>query len=100
MIDDSPRLGRIDLRVLDEPLDPTQADRVIRAALRQRADRATRWIAAAAVLLFIGAGALLAAPRRKAPDEPAGLILAWTASGHVPTNGELLNAFGGYSHDR
>jgi len=96
MTDYSRPPGRIDLRVLDEALDPSQADRVIHAALRRRAGHATPWLAAAAVLLLIGAGALLTAPRRAAPNEAAGLIRDWTVARHVPTNGELLAAFRGY----
>jgi len=101
MIDDSTEPGRIDLRALDEPADQAQADRVIRAALaraaagRGRPPRAAPLFATAAVLL-LAAGLLLFAPRRASYDEAAGLVAAWTVSSHVPTNAELLAAFGGY----
>lgn len=110
MIEDSSEPGRIDLRALDEPADPTQAARVISAALARVAigasattaepggqvRRATPLLAAAATVLLLAAGLLLFMPRRGSQDETATLIAHWSASGHVPTNGELLAAFRGY----
>jgi hypothetical protein len=104
MTDTPPEPGRVDLRALTDPADPLQADRVVQAALVRAAlgPRPARRVAhltallAAAALLLVAAGVLLLAPGRQAPEEPAGLIADWAASSHVPTNGELLAAFGGY----
>lgn len=109
MTEDSREPGRIDLRALDEPADPTQAARVISAALARVAiggGATAEWgghgrhtaplLAAAATVLLLVAGLLLFAPRRGPVDEAASLIAEWSTSSHVPTNGELLAAFGGY----
>jgi len=106
MTDDSREPGRIDLRAFDEPADPVQAERVIGAALARaafaggtggaaagRPGRRVAALFAAAALLLLAAGLLLFAPRR--PPASA-LVAAWTLSSHVPTNAELLAAFGGY----
>lgn len=108
MIDDSREPGRIDLRALDEPVDPVQAERVIGAALARaahagstggaasgRAGRRAAALFGAAALLLLAAGQLLSAPRRPPSSAPV-LVAAWTLSSHVPTNAELLVAFGGY----
>jgi hypothetical protein len=102
MTEDGREPGRIDLRDFDGPADPRQADRVIGAALARarlskadrRSDGRTVWVAAAALLLLT-AGLVLLAPRRTSEENTA-LITRWTLSSHVPTNGELLAAFGGY----
>jgi hypothetical protein len=49
----------------------------------------------AAALLLLAAGLLVFAPRRP-PESAPSLVAAWTLSSHVPTNAELLAAFGGY----
>jgi hypothetical protein len=110
MTDDSREPGRIDLRALDEPADPTRAERVVGAALARAAlggsvagaasESPARPVAAlfgAAALLLLATGLLLFAPRRPSPQSATSLIAAWTMSGHVPTNAELLGAFGGYA---
>jgi hypothetical protein len=100
--------GRIDLRAIDEPDDPHRADRIVRAAMAR-----ARWpaggargvqasigaygrtvMAAAAVLVAIAAGMVVAAQREGV--QPASVLAAWSESQHVPTNGELLVAFQGY----
>jgi hypothetical protein len=101
MTEDRREPGRIDLRDLDGPADPRQADRVIGAALaRARLGASDGWpdgrmAWAAAALLLLTAGLVLFVPRRT-PEEHTALITRWTLSSHVPTNGELLAAFGGY----
>ena len=104
MTDKLPEPGRVDLRALTDAADPLQADRVVRAALARAAlgPRPARRVArvtallAAATLLLVAVGVLLLAPERQVSEEPASLIADWAASSHVPTNGELLAAFGGY----
>lgn len=108
MTEDSREPGRIDLRAFDEPADPVRAERVIGAALARASyagrvggaasDRPGRRVAAlfgAAALLLLAAGLLLFATRRPVASA-SGLVAAWTLSSHVPTNAELLAAFGGY----
>jgi hypothetical protein len=107
MTDDSSKPGRIDLRAFDEPADPARAELVIGAALARVAlgasgagavpgsvARRPAALFGAAALLLLAAGLLLVAPR---PSRDAtNLLVAWTLSSHVPTNAELLGAFGGY----
>ena len=105
-------LGRIDLRAIDEPTDPRQADRVIGNVLRQvlsknpvgPADLLSRLgglirpaIAAAAILLF-GASVTLRRMNDRSAGTPPPLtsVWSWAEAGRVPTNGELLAAFEGY----
>jgi uncharacterized iron-regulated membrane protein len=107
MTEDSRESGRIDLRAFDEPADPVQAERVIGAALARasyagsggvasgRPGRRAAALFGAAALLLLAAGLLVFAPRRP-PESAPGLVAAWTLSSHVPTNAELLAAFGGY----
>jgi hypothetical protein len=108
MTEDFRERGRIDLRALDERADPARAERVIGAALARASSggsaggavsgRPGRRVAAlfgAAALLLLAAGLLVFAPRRP-PESAPSLVAAWTLSSHVPTNAELLAAFGGY----
>jgi nitrate/nitrite transporter NarK len=108
MTEDSREPGRIDLRAFDEPADPARAERAIGAALARASyprsvggaasDRPGRRVAAlfgAAALLLLAAGLLVFAPRRP-PESAPGLVAGWTLSSHIPTNAELLAAFGGY----
>lgn len=102
--------GRIDLRAIDVPADPLQAERVIGAAIsRMGADResssdvvtsiaayARPLLAAAAALLLVATGTLIVTQRRAETEQPANVLATWAESSHVPTNGELLAAFQGY----
>ncbi len=110
MTDRSREPGRIDLRAVDAPADPLQAERVIAAAMsRMAVVRESRGdvlasimsysrplFAAAAALILIATGTLIVTQRRAATDQPASLLATWAESSHVPTNGELLAAFQGY----
>ena len=102
---------RIDLSALGGP-DPLQEDSVVRGALlRIRAAPAREpllatlaaWWApglAAAFLLF-ALGMVLARPRSSPVESETALVEArmieWALAGRVPSNGELLATFQGYS---
>jgi hypothetical protein len=102
--------GRIDLRPIDEPADPVQAERVIAAAMsRVAAHRNSRGdvlttiviyarplLAAAAALVVIATGTLMVTQRPTQEDQPVSVLASWAESNHVPTNGELLAVFQGY----
>jgi hypothetical protein len=110
MTDDARNPGRIDLRAIDEPVLPAQADRVIANAMSRARGRAGQRedvaasllayarpvLAAAAVLLILAAGAMRLAPARSATTSSSSILATWAEAGHVPTNGELLAAFQGY----
>lgn len=110
MTDHSREPGRIDLRAIDEPADPAQADRVITVALSRMSEGAERTsyvlasieaytrplLAVAATLLLAATGTLLLTPGRAVADEPTSVVANWAASSYVPTNGELLATFQGY----
>ena len=103
--------GRIDLRAIDEPADPLQAERVIAAAMsRIVADGessgdvlasigvyARPLLATAAALVLIATGTLIVTQSRTPTDQSASMLASWAETSHVPTNGELLAAFQGYS---
>jgi hypothetical protein len=106
-----PRIGRIDLRALDEPADPGRAGRVISAAmLRSRGAIAparvgvrvsigaySRLVTVAAAFLIIVASATVFVENPRTSDaEPMTVVAEWIQSQRVPTNGELLVAFQGY----
>jgi len=105
---------RIDLTTLGSP-DPEQADRVVRAAMARiqamapapeplLADLDAWWrpgLAAAAAIALLALGMMLA---RQRPGPEAVLrasvearVLEWAESEHIPSNGELVAAFQGYS---
>lgn len=106
--------GRIDLTALGAE-DPVQADAVVQAAMAriragapQRepllADLAGWWrpgLAAAAAVLLFALGAVLArqrsGPETALPATVEARVLDWAESAYVPSNGELLAAFRGYS---
>ena len=102
--------GRIDLRAIDHPADPLQAERVIRAAMSRLASErdagddvlatittyARPLLAVAAALLLAAAGTLIVTQRQTESVEPASVLASWAESSHVPTNGELLAVFQGY----
>lgn len=110
MTDISREPGRIDLRAIDEPADPARAERVIAAAMTRIAANqnpgadalaaiaiyARPLFAAAAALVVIATGTLIATQRPEEDVEPAGVLASWAESNHVPTNGELLAVFQGY----
>jgi hypothetical protein len=110
MTDSAREPGRIDLRTIDEPFDPTQADRVIAAAMsRIAADRDagadvlatialyTRpLLSAAAASFLVATGTLIVTQRRAETEQPVSILASWAESSHVPTNGELLAVFQGY----
>jgi hypothetical protein len=101
--------GRADLRALDGSGDFSDvADRIVSPALaRFVATRRTGFastlrglavpmLAAAAVVMAVGFGALATvtdAPRLGGPPD---LLAQWIEADHVPTNGELLFTFQGY----
>jgi hypothetical protein len=108
--DDEP----IDLRALGAHPNPEQADRVIGSAMGRirSADRATAtptvladvatwWypglVAAALVFAMATGVALVWSSRNASAVSVAGIegqLLDWARDGHVPTNGDLLAAFG------
>lgn len=109
MTDRSTQPGRIDLRAIDEPADPLQAERVVGAAMARMAARGPAhsdvfasigaysrlMLAAAAVLCAIATSTVILTSRRAAA-QPLALLASWAESQHVPTNGELLVTFQGY----
>lgn len=106
--------GRIDLTALGRS-NPAQADSVVGAAMsriRARtperepllADLAGWWrpgLAAAAAIVLCTLGIVLARQRAGSGNAPPASVearvLDWAESGYVPSNGELLTAFQGYS---
>lgn len=98
MTDDE--LPRIDLRSLGIQDVPSRTDAMVAAVMqhiRRPAPlvRAQRWLAAvAAVLVFIAVATVLRSRARTQAD--ADPLWGWTASGHVPTNAELLTVYQGY----
>jgi hypothetical protein len=110
MTERSSEPGRIDLRGIDSPADPFQADRVIAGAMSRMAVNresgadvlgsivvySRPLLAVAAALLLVATGTLITTPRLARTDQAANVLAAWTESSHVPTNGELLAAFQGY----
>jgi hypothetical protein len=107
---DLPRDGRIDLRVVDEPSDSGQADRIISSVLAHvaghdllasvdlltRLGRLVRPAIAVAAVVFLCATAIVRWMDERTTGAPVGSLSAWTEAGRVPTNGELLAAFKGY----
>src|SRR5688500_19038755 len=109
MIDDDK--GRLDLRAI-EP-DTAAENRVVAAAMsRLRATpqlpaddvgdlarRALRpMLVAAAVLIAAAAGVVLMVDSPGVADQqPDATVASWIEASHVPTNGELLLTFHGYS---
>jgi hypothetical protein len=101
--------GRADLRAFDSSGEFAEvADRIIAPAIaRFVATRRTGFastlrglaapmLAAAAVVMAIGIGALAIVTDAPRPGVPAELLAQWMEAEHVPTNGELLFAFQGY----
>lgn len=110
MTESSHEPRRIDLRAIDHPPDPLQAERVISGAMaRFAAERDsgddvlativiyTRpLLAVAAALVLAATGTLISTQRQTEPLEPGSVLASWAESSHVPTNGELLAVFQGY----
>ena len=112
MTDERQRPGRVDLRALEAHRDAHRADRVIEAAMARIsalpvASRSVGVIeslgsylrpvaVAAAVLLMLATGAVLATDDLPSESRAIATLANWAESGHVPTNGELLVAFQGY----
>jgi hypothetical protein len=109
MTEHSREPGRIDLRAIDSPADPFQAERVIAGAMSRIAGGESNTgvlgsiviysrplLAIAAALLLIATGTLITKPRPAQTDQATNVLANWTESSHVPTNGELLAAFQGY----
>jgi hypothetical protein len=102
---------RLDLHDLDAAADDARTNAVVAAVLSRisagasrrdyhiaalvRAQRAL--LAVAAALVAAATATIVSAPRR--PPEPftADVIASWAESRHVPTNGELLAAYRGYT---
>jgi hypothetical protein len=110
MADDRDELRRLDLRVLDIADDALRHNEIARAVMGRittirplRADwwlsllGAQRRLAAVAAVLLLVAGAVLFADRQTRGDGLTELIEDWAKSSHIPTNGELLAAYQGYS---
>ena len=106
--DDLSSGGRIDLSALDVARDARREEAVVQRVMHRIARtssetdvipiaRYQRGMAAAAAVLFMLAGALVVVTDRPPPDDDvADVMMGWVESGHVPTNGELLAAYGGY----
>jgi hypothetical protein len=109
--DNSP--GRIDLRALAP--DAVEEERLVGAVMGRIAGRPqlpperpdavleivagilpSRWLAAAAAAIILLSAAIVSL-RRNPPPSPEAVIAAWADRQHVPTNGELLHAFLGYT---
>jgi hypothetical protein len=112
MTDERARSGgeRVDLRALDAAADDTRRDALIRMVLNRieetsrdvaddlaRLRRARRRLLAPAALLAGVAAAVVFAVPRRPPVPLPDPILIWAQSTHLPTNGELLAAFQGYT---
>ena len=109
MIDHQPS-ARIDLRALDEPHDPNQADRVVSSVLRRaaidellepadllvRLGAFVRPALAVAAIVILCAIATLRSPGTRGAGMPLVSLSSWASAERVPTNGELLSAFKGY----
>lgn len=71
---------------------PERSDAVLEAV----AFLPSRWVAtAAAAIIILSVAAILIT--RDPPRSPEATIAAWVDRQHVPTNGELLSAFLGYT---
>jgi hypothetical protein len=53
-------------------------------------------LAAAALVMAVGFGALVIVTHGPRPADPADLLTEWIDAEHVPTNRELLITFQGY----
>lgn len=104
--------GRVDLRALAP--DQAEQERLVEAIMGRLAGRAqlpperpeavleavaflpSRWVATAAAAIFLLSVAVVLLTRNP-PPSPEEVIAAWADRQHVPTNGELLTAFLGYT---
>ena len=107
MIDDEAR--RLDLRAI-EP-DAAVEDRVVATAMARirataqfppdevgdLARRVVRPALVAAAVLVAAACAVLMVDSPAADQQPDATVASWVEASHVPTNGELLLTFHGYS---
>jgi hypothetical protein len=106
---DSLAPGRADLRVIDPSGDFADvAERLVSPALarfvatRQSGFASTLrgfavpMLAAAALVMAVGFGALVIVTHGPRPADPADLLTEWIDAEHVPTNRELLITFQGY----
>ena len=106
---DSVTPGRADLRALDGSGHFTDlADRLVARALARFMEKrrgefvstlrgfAVPMLAAAAVVMAVGLGALAIMTSAPDPHAPADVVAQWIEANHVPTNGELLLTFQGY----
>jgi hypothetical protein len=108
---EDPRLGRIDLRVLDDAratpnpdvlarIVIARSDRFPNARARDDLQRLRRYVRpallAAGVLVAMAIGAVRTTSLESARATPITTIAGWTESHHLPSNGELLVAFEGY----
>lgn len=102
---------RLDLHDLDAGADDARTNAVVAAVLSRisagasrrdydiaalvRAQRAL--LAVAAALIAAATATIVSAPRRPTEPRTADVIASWAESRHVPTNGELLAAYRGYT---
>jgi hypothetical protein len=104
MTDPRESIGRVDLRALDLERDQTRENNLVAGVMARLQPRppdvipllmVRRYLAiGAAVLAAIAALTVLQSRGRDADGDA--LLMTWTTSGHVPTNGELLAAYQGY----
>ena len=96
---------RLDLSCIDARADPLREAAIIAATLRRLAPRPDdvlpllvlrRRVAVATAALAAMAAASVLMTRSDAPVAGEIVLLGWTQSGHVPTNGELLAVYHGY----
>ena len=104
MIDPRDHERRLDFRSLDLAPDRAREDAVIAATMGRLPPSINvqpllvlrrQMALAAAVLATIAAASVLVA-RTRPPVGGDALLLGWTETGHVPTNGELLAVYHGY----
>jgi hypothetical protein len=97
--------GRLDLRALSLPGDEsaeasiaTVMSRVAAAQSIVPLERFRRFMLAAAVILVaVALGTLRFTDGNRLAADGRDLLATWVESGHVPTNGELLAAYQGYT---
>ena len=101
--------GRIDLRALDEHMNSGRVGGIIgvaieRAGVRRRVPTdelsriatIARPVLAAAALVMLAAATVIRLTARASAGPPLGSLASWVDEQRVPTNGEVLAAFGGY----
>jgi hypothetical protein len=105
------REKRVDLHALEAGADDARTNAVVAAVLSRIAASASRrdddiaalaraqraLLAVAAALVAVATATIVAAPRRPTEPPTTDVIASWAESRHVPTNGELLATYRGYT---